>query len=76
MSTTGAPMVRAWIGSRNIQLSSWTIDGDQVTLVAQGTDAPAPAEELARSLSAAFGSPVTVTVRYTPYQEERGASTQ
>ena len=33
LSTTGAPLVRAWIGSRNLQVSSWTIDGDQVAIV-------------------------------------------
>jgi hypothetical protein len=45
-----------------------------VTIDLRGTDAPAPAEELARSLSAAFGSPVALVVRYTPYQEERGTA--
>lgn len=74
MSTTGQPIVKAWIGPRNLEVSSWSIEGQDVTIDLRGTDAPAPAEELARSLSAAFGSPVALVVRYTPYQEERGTA--
>ena len=74
LSTTGAPVVRDWIGPRNLEVTSWAIEGDEVTLDLRGTEAPAPAEGLARSLAATFGSPVTVVVRYTPYEEERGAA--
>jgi uncharacterized hydrophobic protein (TIGR00271 family) len=74
LSTTGAPIVRDWIGHRNIEVTTWSIEGDEVTLDLRGTEAPAPAESLARSLAGAFGSPVTVVVRYTPYAEERGAA--
>lgn len=70
-STTGAPYVLAWIGDRDLRVEHWSINGDAVTLDMAGADAPAPAQELATQLSAAFGSPVSVTVNYVATQQDR-----
>ena len=69
-STTGAPYVQAWIGDRDLTVEHWTIDGDTVTLDLAGTDAPAPAQDLATQLSAAFGAPTTVTVNYVATRQD------
>ena len=73
-STEGAPVVRAWIGNRDISVTAWSIEGDLLTLDLAGTEPPAPASELASSLAASFGSPVTVNVRYTPIQRDAASA--
>jgi uncharacterized membrane protein len=62
----GAPVVRAWIGDRDLLVRGWTIDGQQVTLVLEGPDAPGDTSVLASGLAAAFGGPVQLEVRYVP----------
>ncbi len=74
-STTGAPIVRDWIGTRNLTVTSWSIEGDAVTIALTGPDAPAPAAPLATSLAAAFGSPVELQVDYVPSTQERAVAT-
>jgi uncharacterized hydrophobic protein (TIGR00271 family) len=70
-STTGTPHVRAWIGDRDLRVEQWSIDGDNVTLDLAGSDAPAPAQDLATALAAAYGTPVTVTLNYVPSGSDR-----
>jgi uncharacterized membrane protein len=70
-SLAGAPLVREWIGARELTVTGWTIDGDHVVIELEGPDAPAPAADLATRLAAAFGRPVTLEVRYTPVTIDR-----
>jgi uncharacterized hydrophobic protein (TIGR00271 family) len=70
-ATTGAPHVRAWIGDRELQVREWAVEGDRVTLVLAGPDAPAPAAELATRLAAAFGGPVDLDIEYVASTRER-----
>jgi uncharacterized hydrophobic protein (TIGR00271 family) len=65
-SQEGAPVVKAWIGDRDLAVTAWHIDGDKVSLMLLGPDAPAPASELAAGLSKAFGAPVDLDVVYQP----------
>jgi len=71
MSAEGAPVVRAWIGPRDIDVRAWSIDGAVVTLDLAGTEPPAPAAELAKALAVTYGQPVEVEVSYTQIQRER-----
>jgi hypothetical protein len=63
-STIGAPIVREWIGALDLEVTSWAIDGDAVTIDLAGSDPPPDAEVLAADLAAAFGAPVDLTVDY------------
>lgn len=69
-STTGAPYVRAWVGDRDLTVEHWVIHGNAVTLDLSGPDAPAPVQDLATQLSAAFGAPMTVTINYVQTQQD------
>jgi uncharacterized hydrophobic protein (TIGR00271 family) len=67
-STTGAPYVREWIGNRDLAVREWSIDGNTVTLLLAGPEAPGDPGALASSLATAFGEPVTLDVQYAPTQ--------
>ncbi len=69
--TTGAPLVRAWIGARDLQVVTWSVSGDVVTIALTGTEAPPDAAPLADGLAKAFGSPVDLHISYAPIQRER-----
>lgn len=69
-STAGAPIVRAWIGDRDIEVTTWSIEGSTVTLVTTGTDAPTDAQALADELAAAFGTPVQLRIDHVPLIRE------
>lgn len=70
-ATTGAPIVRAWIGDRDLEVRSWTIDGSSVSLELTGPDAPGDAATLAKELATAFGAPVELDVEYVPTERVR-----
>jgi uncharacterized hydrophobic protein (TIGR00271 family) len=74
-SSTGAPLVRAWIGDRDLRVTAWSIDGDTVLIAVTGSDAPPPAASLATSLAEAYGSPVTVEITYVAAARERATAT-
>ncbi len=73
-STTGAPIVRAWIGGRDLVVTSYSIAGDTVTLNLAGSDAPASTAALATNLALAFGAPVELNVNYTAVAHERATA--
>jgi hypothetical protein len=70
-ATTGAPVVRDWIGGRNLTVEAWSVEGDTVSLVLAGPDAPGDTSQLASELAAAFSGPVTVEVEYVASVRER-----
>ena len=72
-STTGAPIVRAWIGDRDLAVRDWDITDDQIQLILEGPDSPGDTTQLAADLAAAFGGPVQVEVRYIPSVVTRAA---
>ncbi len=74
-STTGAPIVRDWIGDRDLDVTSWSIDGDTVTLNLSGPDAPGDTAVLASNLAEAFGAPVAVEVNYVAESRARATAT-
>jgi uncharacterized hydrophobic protein (TIGR00271 family) len=65
-STTGAPYVLAWIGDRDLVVREWAVNGDTVSLVLAGPDAPGDPATLATSLATAFGGPVYLDLEYVP----------
>ena len=69
--TTGAPIVSAWIGTRDLQVLTWSVTGDEVQIALTGSDAPPDAAPLATALAKAFGSPVDLHISYVPVQRER-----
>ncbi len=73
-SSTGAPLVQAWIGDRDLQVTSWSIDGDTVLVAVTGPDAPPSAAPLAASLAKAYGVPVTVEITYVAAFREQATS--
>jgi uncharacterized hydrophobic protein (TIGR00271 family) len=64
--TQGGPIVEAWIGPRNLEVTSYRIGDHSLTLVVTGPDQPAPASELATQLARAFGAAVEVDLQYLP----------
>ena len=74
-STTGAPIVKAWIGDRELSVTAWSIDGEDVTLYLSGPDAPGDTAVLASNLAAAFGAPVAVEVNYVAESRARATAT-
>jgi uncharacterized membrane protein len=73
-SATGAPLVQAWIGDRDLHVTSWSIDGDRVLIAVTGPDAPPPAAPLAASLAKAYSVPVTVEITYVAAVREQATS--
>jgi uncharacterized hydrophobic protein (TIGR00271 family) len=73
-STTGAPIVRDWIGDRDLEVLDWNITGNTVTIALTGSDAPAPAPPLAASLAQAIGQPIELEISYTPMTRERASA--
>jgi uncharacterized hydrophobic protein (TIGR00271 family) len=71
-ASNGAPIVKAWIGDRDLQVRSWLVDGGDVTLHLVGTDIPGSATDLATSLAGAFGSPVVVHIDYDHIEKIEG----
>ncbi len=70
-STTGAPIVKSWIGGRDLTVTSWSIRGDDVTIALSGPEVPASVTSLADSLSTAFGVPVQLEIDYVPSTRQR-----
>ncbi len=62
----GAPVVRAWIGTRDLQVTDWAVDGSTVKLTLTGPDQPGDVSQLAASLAASFGTTVQVDIHYVP----------
>jgi uncharacterized hydrophobic protein (TIGR00271 family) len=65
-ATTGAPVVRTWIGDRDLVVDEWVVDGETVSLVLAGPDAPGDPATLAQSLARAFNGPVYLDIEYVP----------
>ena len=70
-ATTGAPYVREWIGDRDLEVREWLVEGETVTLLLAGPDAPGDARSLATDLATAFGGPVAVDIEYVPSVRDR-----
>ena len=73
-STTGAPIVREWIGDRDLEVLDWSITGDTVSIALTGSDAPAAAEPLAASLAQAIGHAINLEISYTPLVRVRASA--
>jgi len=73
-ATTGAPIVRDWIGDLDLEVSSWTLEGTEVTLNLFGVDAPPDVAPLAASLAEAFGAAVDVQIVYSAVTRERASA--
>jgi uncharacterized hydrophobic protein (TIGR00271 family) len=74
-STTGAPIVVAWIGDADLRVTSWSIAGDTVTLNLAGSDPPPDAAPLAEDLAQAFGAPVDLEINYVAETRQRVTGT-
>jgi uncharacterized hydrophobic protein (TIGR00271 family) len=73
-STTGAPIVRDWIGDRDLEVLGWSITGDTVSIALAGPDTPAAAAPLATSLAQAIGHSIDLEISYTPTVRERASA--
>ena len=71
----GAPVVRDWIGTRDLQVASWTVAGEVVTINLVGADPPSDAAPLATDLAKAVGGPVELRITYVPVTRIRAAGT-
>ena len=70
-ATAGAPVVRDWVGERDLTVEAWSVEGDTVSLVLVGPDVPGDTAQLASELATAFGGPVTVEIEYVASVRER-----
>jgi uncharacterized hydrophobic protein (TIGR00271 family) len=73
-ATTGAPIVRDWIGDLDLEVTTWTVEGSTVTLTLTGVDAPPDAAPLAADLADAFGAPVDLEIIFTAVIRERASA--
>ncbi len=73
-STTGAPIVQAWIGDRDLSVLDWNITGNTVSIALTGSDPPAPAPPLAASLAQAIGQPINLEISYTALTREHAVA--
>jgi uncharacterized hydrophobic protein (TIGR00271 family) len=73
-ATTGAPIVRDWIGDLDLEVTTWTVEGSAVTLNLTGVDAPPDAAPLAAELATAFGAPVELEITYIAMTRERATA--
>ena len=62
----GAPVVRAWIGDRDLTVTDYSIDGDRIELLLAGASVPTDVPALADQLAATLGHTVDLTVEYVP----------
>jgi uncharacterized hydrophobic protein (TIGR00271 family) len=67
-AASGAPLVLAWIGERDLTVVDWSIDGDEIVLELTGSDPPPDPATLATDLATTFEAPVQVRLIYTPTQ--------
>jgi hypothetical protein len=72
--STGAPIVRDWIGARDLQVTAWSVAGDVVEIALTGTEAPPDVAPLAARLAKAFGTPVDLRVSYVALQRQKAAA--
>jgi uncharacterized hydrophobic protein (TIGR00271 family) len=70
----GAPIVRDWLGGRDLSVTSWSVSGSTVTLALTGSEPPPSADALAASLAKAFGEPVQLELSYTPLTRVRATA--
>ena len=64
--TASAPLVRAWLGARDLEVTGWTVDGNRVEVRLQGMESPPDGATLARDLAKVFGSSVALDIEYVP----------
>jgi len=74
-ATAGAPFVRDWLGGRDLEVTSWSIEGDTVTLNLTGPDAPPDAAPLAAELAKAYGAPVDLRISYVAKTWDEASAT-
>lgn len=70
-ASAGAPHVLAWIGDRDLEVTSWSVEGDRVVIALAGTESPPEVAPLATALADAFGSPVDLEIQYVALVRER-----
>jgi uncharacterized hydrophobic protein (TIGR00271 family) len=70
----GAPVVRDWIGGRDLEVTAWSVDGSDVAIELRGTDAPPDAATLAAQLAAKLGQQVSVHVTFVPVTRSSASS--
>jgi uncharacterized hydrophobic protein (TIGR00271 family) len=75
LGAQGAPVVRSWIGDRDLAVVTWSIAGDDVVLELMGSDRPGDTTALATSLAQSFGSPVNLRVEYAPTERSDATGT-
>lgn len=73
-ATEASQIVRGWIGDRDLDVTSYDIEGTTVRIDLAGPDEPAPAAELAADLAAAWETRVDLNVVWTPSRLDRAAS--
>jgi uncharacterized hydrophobic protein (TIGR00271 family) len=71
LGRAGAPIVRDWLGDRDLEVTSWSVDGHRVAIELEGADAPASASSLAALLARRFGAPVELEIRYIAVARDR-----
>lgn len=62
----GAPVVRAWIGPRDLQVTDYSIQGDVIEMTVAGSEVPRDVPALAAELAETLGHHVDLTVVYVP----------
>jgi uncharacterized hydrophobic protein (TIGR00271 family) len=61
-----APVVRGWIGDRDLTILAWSLEGDRVAIVVRGPSAPDDPAVLAQDLATTLGVPIEVDLEYIP----------
>jgi hypothetical protein len=69
-STQGQPYVSAWAAQKDLEVTSWEVNGTSVRLNVRGPQSPGDVQPLAAELAFAFGVPATLEVSYTPTTQQ------
>jgi uncharacterized hydrophobic protein (TIGR00271 family) len=73
-ANAAAPLVRAWIGDRDLTVTEYVIDGEQFSVTLIGPDQPADAARLAEALSAELDQPVEIDIEWVPSARDRATA--
>jgi uncharacterized hydrophobic protein (TIGR00271 family) len=66
LTQIAAPYIHTWVDANELDVITFTVDTDAVSIEVKGAEQPPDPTPLAKALAAAYGSPVALTVSWIP----------
>jgi len=70
-----APVVMAWLGGSDVEVTGYSVKGDSITLRITGPSQPGDTASLAQALAVKLGHPVDLEVQWVPAAIQRATGT-